>query len=921
MRPLNLKISAFGPYAGETEIDLAKLGENGIYLITGDTGAGKTTIFDAITYALFGEPSGNGRNSSMLRSKYADANTITEVELKFKNGDKVYTVKRTPEYERPAKKGEGTVKQKAEAYLTYPDGRVVTKTKEVDSAVREIIGVNRDQFSQIAMIAQGDFLKLLHADTGERQKIFRDIFKTGYYLTLQNRLKNESATLSSSYEKVKHSVEQYIGDIRCDEDDVLSIEVQKAKNGEMMTSDVVELLDQLLQKDGEILSKTNEQLNAVEKEIEKVNVIINRGENRRKSLEEQQKLKREYEEKNLLISKLDEKLKQLKSQNESFEEKKKLVAEVEAQFDEYESLGERRKRKKELIGSIDLNEKTVNELKGKTKTTSDEIQNLKAELEKVSASQTEKEKLLRKKDQAEEKKKKAESFAERVKKFKELESHLKDAQNAYLSAENESTEATKFYNGLNKAFLDCQAGILAENLVENMPCPVCGSLTHPKKATKPMETPTEEQLKTAKAKADKAGERTSQLSQKAAEIFGKVKSEKESLILSSSELLEESDISLALIKVEELLERLIGEISELNFKINYETQNIKRKEVLEGKIPEKEKELEKIRSDSEQKEKAISIHKTALEEVEKQIEDASKKLKFETKEEAYSFVDELKKEIDEYKNGLEKAETDFREKEKELTELKGKIQQLSATLKEEKPIDEDEIKEEKNNLIEQKGLLLKKQGDVNIRIDGNKRVKDNVVSKSCELTKVEEKLRWVTSLSETANGNVSGKEKIMLETYIQATFFERIIRKANTRLMVMSDGQYELVRRKEATNLKNKSGLELDVKDHYNDTVRDVKSLSGGESFKASLSLALGLSDEIQSMAGGIKLDTMFVDEGFGSLDEESLRQALRALSSLSDGNKLVGIISHVAELKEKIDKQIVVTKEKSGGSKVEIVF
>lgn len=921
MRPLNLKISAFGPYAGKTDIDLEKLGENGIYLITGDTGAGKTTIFDAITYALFGEPSGNGRNSSMLRSKYADASTITEVELIFKNGDKIYTVKRTPEYERPAKKGEGTVKQKAEAYLTYPDGRVVTKTKEVDAAVREIIGVNRDQFSQIAMIAQGDFLKLLHADTGERQKIFRDIFKTGYYLTLQNRLKSESAALSNSYEKVKHSVEQYIGDIRCDEDDVLLIEVKKAKNGEMMARDVVELLDQLLQKDGEILSKTNEQLNIVEKEIEKVNEIITRGENYRKSLEEQQKLQQEYEEKKLLISKLDEKSKQLRGQNESFEEKKKIVAEVEAQFYEYESLEENRKRKKELLSSIDLNEKTVNELKAKTKTTSDEIQNLKVELEKVSDSQTEKEKLLRKRDQAEEKKKKAESFVERVKKFNQLESRLKDAQSAYLLAEKESTEATEVYNGLNKAFFDCQAGILAENLAENMPCPVCGSLTHPKKATKPVETPTEEQLKTAKAKADKAVELTSQLSQKAAEIFGKVKSEKEALIVSSSELLEESDIWVALTKTEDLLKELIGEISELNLKISAEIENIKMKEVLEGKIPEKEKELEKIRFDSEQKEKTVSIHRTALEEVEKQIEDVSKKLKFETKAGAYSFVDGLKKEIEAYKNCLEKAETDFREKEKELTELKGKMQQLSETLKDKDSIDEDGAKEEKKNLIERKGLLLKKQADVNIRIDGNTRVKDSVVSKGCELTKVEEKLKWVSSLSETANGNVSGKEKIMLETYIQATFFERIIRKANTRLMVMSDGQYEFVRRKAATNLKNKSGLELDVKDHYNDSVRDVKSLSGGESFKASLSLALGLSDEIQSMAGGIKLDTMFVDEGFGSLDEESLRQALRALSSLSEGNKLVGIISHVAELKEKIDKQIVVTKEKSGGSKVEIVF
>lgn len=215
---------------------------------------------------------------------------------------------------------------------------------------------------------------------------------------------------------------------------------------------------------------------------------------------------------------------------------------------------------------------------------------------------------------------------------------------------------------------------------------------------------------------------------------------------------------------------------------------------------------------------------------------------------------------------------------------------------------------------------MAKQEELAIRIDANTRIKNNIEAKSAHISAIEEKWTWVKALSNTANGNITGKEKIMLETYIQATFFERIIQRANTRLLVMSSGQYELKRRKVTTDLRGQSGLELDVKDYYNGSVRDVRSLSGGESFKASLSLALGLSDEVQSMAGGIKLDTMFVDEGFGSLDGESLQQAMKALSSLSEGNRLVGIISHVAELKEKIDKQIVVTKEKTGGSRVDIV-
>ena len=249
MRPLKLKISAFGPYAGVTELNLEKLGENGIYLITGDTGAGKTTIFDAITFALFGEPSGDNRESSMLRSKYAEPDIPTEVELVFSNNGKEYTVKRNPEYERPAKKGDGMTAQKADACLTYPNGRVVTKPKDVSVAIREIVGIDRNQFSQIAMIAQGDFLKLLLAETKDRQKIFREIFKTGYYQILQDKLKSESGALSRKYDEAKLSVQQYINGILCDEDDVLSLEVEKAQAGNMMTADVIELIKILIKND------------------------------------------------------------------------------------------------------------------------------------------------------------------------------------------------------------------------------------------------------------------------------------------------------------------------------------------------------------------------------------------------------------------------------------------------------------------------------------------------------------------------------------------------------------------------------------------------------------------------------------------------------------------------------------------------
>ena len=241
MKPVRLRISAFGPYAGEMELDMTKLGESGLYLITGDTGAGKTTIFDAITFALYGEASGENREPVMLRSKYAEPSVPTEVELTFSCGDKIYTVRRNPEYERPAKRGGGTTLQRAEAELVFPDGRTVTRLKDVNQGVREILGLDRNQFSQIAMIAQGDFMKLILADTRERQAIFREIFKTGYYRTLQEKLREESGRLRSLCEGEKAGIAQYVDGIRWPEP-------EKAA-GELPVEEVCALLEKVLEED------------------------------------------------------------------------------------------------------------------------------------------------------------------------------------------------------------------------------------------------------------------------------------------------------------------------------------------------------------------------------------------------------------------------------------------------------------------------------------------------------------------------------------------------------------------------------------------------------------------------------------------------------------------------------------------------
>ena len=626
------------------------------------------------------------------------------------------------------------------------------------------------------------------------------------------------------------------------------------------------------------------------------------------------------QEKALSADTLKEKVTEIKSLIPLYDEKQKQLTEIEAQYSEYNLLSEKKSAVLSLVFSVEKDKKSVVAGKEAIVFSLQKIDSLKQELSSLADSGAKKEKLIAKKELTEANKQKAEELIKRITYFKRLEKELVIAQNNYLNAEKVSSEEAERYTLLNKAFLDCQAGILADTLTEGIPCPVCGSTSHPKKATKPIEVPTEAELKKAKEKADKSAAVTAEASRTAAEVSGRASIEKANILKECKAVLEAESVEYAYEKAEEYIRALSAEAESLSIEINKENENLQRKNLLEKAIPQKEQELEEIKLQLTETEKKISANEATLTETQSQIKEISKKLKYNSKIEAQTAATALKTEITNHKQTLEKAEEEYRSVENILTALKGKIEQLEKLLKEKEDIDVSKLYEEKEALQIRKTALSEKQEELAIRIDTNSRAKINIEARGSQLSAIEEKWTWVKALSNTANGNISGKERIMLETYIQATFFERIIRRANTRLMVMSDGQYSLMRRKVPTDYRGQSGLELDVKDYYNGSVRDVKTLSGGESFKASLSLALGLSDEVQSMAGGIKLDTMFVDEGFGSLDGESLQQAMKALLSVSGGNRLVGIISHVAELKEKIDKQIVVTKEKTGGSRVEII-
>lgn len=917
MRPIKLIISAFGPYANRIELDMEKLGNNGLYLITGNTGAGKTTIFDAITYALYGEASGNNREPAMLRSKYANSDVPTEVELTFSYGNKIYVVKRNPDYERPSKRGSGTTVHKADATLIYPDGRVVTKVRDVNICIKEIIGIDRKQFSQIAMIAQGDFLKLLLADTKDRQAIFREIFKTGYYESLENKLKDEYVSLKRDCESVRNSVKQYISGIMYAEDDVIALEIENVQNDTIPVSGIVELIEKILKNDITKEKESERELAQIERQLELVNTKLGKAEEYNKiknSLEYCQKELKNKTPELEFCKKVWEEEKAKQPQREKIEKKVTLI---EAELSEYIRLDESNAQFLVLENKIKEEQKNYEINTERYRITTDKLEKLKEEQKSLENAGEQKEKLLRERETAETRKTNLKTLLSDIEKCKMLCIQFREFQRNYKKAFEKSTELQERYNLMNKAFLDEQAGILADGLKNGIPCPVCGSKSHPQKAEKSVKAPTEVQLNKAKQDADKASEIANNQSSRAGEIKGTVLAQKGAIQNQIESLIGECSIEKASDKINLELEKLNNYLNTLSKKILEEEKSINRKSELDVIIPKGEKivsEIEKHLSISKENTASLTAKK---EEVEKLIKDISQKLKFGDVASAKIYLNKLNSEKETLKNNLERAENLYFECDRAINKLNGKISQLKKQLTEFCDIDTEIEANKKSELIESKSVIIHNQKKVHTRISTNSMALENINKKFAELSSLEERYRWVKALSDTANGKIVGKERVALETYVQITYFDRIIARANTRFMVMSDGQYELKRRLNAENKKSQSGLELDVIDHYNGSERSVKTLSGGESFKASLSLALGLSDEIQSSAGGIQLDTMFVDEGFGTLSDNDLQQSIKALASLASGNRLVGIISHVAELKDKIDRQIVVTKEKSGGSNI----
>ena len=1330
MRPVTLEMSAFGPYAGKEIINFDRLGTEGLYLITGDTGAGKTTVFDAIRFALYGVASGENREKSMLRSQYALPETKTYVELVFSCNGKNYTITRNPAYERPKKYGEGTTSEPAHVLLKCPDRAPMTKERDVTDYITRLLGIDKDQFARICMIAQGDFLKLLLADTQDRKKILRNVFHTENYQKLQERLKAETSRARTEYEKLSHSCRSDIESV----DPSCSEELETIWKEEVLTDkkkyeEILILIEAILEQDrqaledsGKTKSELTEKRDALKKQIEAALQIEKKEEalqNLSSKLEEEkakgqllkdalQKAKdREPEaekysqqaaieeshlpdydhlasEKQSLSDTTGRHQKMAKEQTAKTEEKESLNNRLTDQKEELAGLekvgeqlvGAREEAKRiedrlaqadKLLGRIrdaeeadrkalqsrvdenqqqqeisqyqEQTEKLRQELTGlegadlkliakkqehkDTAARLDELKNFKTELQR--------EETLRKK--AEELQKQVQSTGEQIREHNEEISHLKEeirarqnaeadlvsAQNSLirlkdragllkelqknetsLKEENDklaqleeekkekaqtASRSSRKAEDLYQLFLAGQAGILADRLRPDEPCPVCGSTHHPAPC-KPMEnTPTQEQVDNANKQRDQdqnvfteifsayaaqkrtvqnltnlisdtfkkfledntaenSGDNTEgitseentvnngaavseknsdgntedasdkisddnanagsskneniptsedlirinrretadaksrkkaaeqavrdrsrfekelqtadQILKKLSEEFTKVSEQaaagkqsaetQKRLCVTTAEALSEklfmsglfssdslssefftSEPSASELSDPAILNRIIHAVQDVLQEIDEEIRNLtvkaERKSVLEKELPLREDhknelarqlsnlhglaessaksaeekwnfvrsgtssvlgeaaatalptEAEDFKStirrcvDSKKQEitadqSSCKVKIKALEDMAKRkefltkdnvslgerintlteaikgldieigkavqkqeslrqnIDNLQKKLRFADRKQAEAEIQNLKTKNKEILEAVRQAQENLQAAEKAVTELEAQHKALKAEIACSPVYDrkEDEVKldETEKKLKENEKLAAVITGRLKVNEDARGRLLDH----SRQVLEAEQNLREIQELSNTASGGSGLRSKVELETYVQMSLFDRIVRRANKRFGVMSSNQYDLQRSNAmSADGRSQTGLDLEVIDHFNGTTRSVKSLSGGESFMASLSLAIGLSDEIQSHAGGIRLDTMFVDEGFGSLDQDTLDQAMNAMKDLTEGGeRLVGIISHVNELKSRIGKQIIVTKTRESGSHTKVV-
>ena len=927
MKPLKLTMSAFGSYAGKNVIDFTGQ-QQGIFLITGDTGAGKTTIFDAITYALYNQTSGGERNGNMMRSQYAQPETETYVELEFLYRGQTYRVRRNPDYKITKTLKNGKIREQKVPHsveLTLPDGTVFLEKKNAtDAKIIEILGLTADQFSQIVMIAQGDFLKLLYTKSDERKMIFSKLFRTDIYWKIQENLRRKSMEMDERIQENDRAFEQEKSRI-----------IPLPESEELPLDELVERLRERLKdalKEQNLRRANVEELNKKITKYEEINKLFVSLEKIRQTGKELEARQAESKERRQQIENARKADKVLVAEQQNLRQQQAVEQSAQA----IAKMGETLADDQEMFETLKTQ---LQEAEAKQKREAADTQKKMLALEQsfpsyeaLQNARSEEQQAkkvwedLRKTSEESFHKKKA-GIAALKEQQKRQEQVVEQTKKNWEQTSLSASESAKHYEHMYEAFLKEQAGILAENLSAGCPCPVCGSTVHPDPAKLSDHAVTELEVEQAKKTRAAAEEKRDM----AYAAFEAEKTEKQKLAQAVEK--EEADFVLAQTIAKQQrkeaeqnyvsLQKIAKQIRE---KLVYPSLAEAKKQyaVMQKALEVAEQEIAKKRQKVSELAEAMNTlkgQKLAEEENQK----TAKKLAVKTEKEYVKLLEKsgfaseetyhlailpersrskLEREEKEYESQCLRQQSEQKLLEKQVS---GKTYTDTTELNEQLKAEKQALKETEKTYME-----------LHTAYENDRSVLQNCAVYLEKGKKLESEDQIIKSLSKTANGRLSGSAKIDFETYIQRQYFKQIIHEANKRLLTMSNHQFILKLKEEAnTGRKTNEGLDLSVYSLVTDSERDVKTLSGGESFLAALAMALGLSDIVERSAGAIHPDMMFIDEGFGSLDAQSRQQAIEVLAELAGDSRMVGIISHVTELKEQIDRKLVVNRTDNGSRAV----
>ena len=875
MKPIQLVLSAFGPYVERTVIDFSALGEEGLFLIAGDTGAGKTTIFDAISFALYGEASGGKekRKSKSFHSDYVSDQTETYVELTFRHRGETWWIRRNLEYQRPAKKKkdgmETTTRQAADAQMRNEDtGEEILRMDDVNRRVRELLGLTQDQFTQTVMIAQGDFLKILTASSDDRKKLFRDLFHTNLYVDLQSRLQEKNRACADEQKALEQVILSAEGKID-PEAEFAEREILLSYCGQIQHTDALcALLARLIEQE----KAAQEQARAQKKEAaDQIGALI-------AAVTEGERVNRDFAD---LESKRARLAALTAGQGEIDAQRAALAAARRAQQLETDEALMRR-----TLRDMDAQRTALSEAQAALEQAEKALPEAETRMKEAESRGGEIHALLAQAEQMED-------CLPVLGEVERLKAALDTQKRELQRLTADSSRAQAAYTAAQNSYYLSQAGLLARELKAGQPCPVCGSTAHPCPAQITPETVTRQALEQAAQRRETAE---------------KAQSDAATRLAANQAALDEREDRLRALKIgaDETRQRLAARI-----------------DAAHQAAADRQREIDAARSAYQTLDKRKTAAQSAVDAAQKQLAALEKDLRaqteaFEQKRAAHGFEDEASYRLAKRTNAeIERLDREIRDFDEQKRTLASQSRELEEKLSGRQRTDLTALQNRRAAALDRQAKAENAEKAMVRKLTLHESAEREIRQANAAIQKKRGKWQIIQELYTCCAGIAAGnpRAKLTFEAYVQQYYFRFVVAAANKRLTRLTDGMFTLRVMREAANRVSQSGLDLEVLDRSTGQARDVSTLSGGESFLASLALALGLSDAVQSQSGQIRMEAMFIDEGFGSLDENALRSSIDVLLELADGKRLIGIISHVQELEERIDKQIVVTKTPNGST------